>query len=190
MHRALISWSGGKDSAWALRLAREAGIEPVALLTTYNETSANIPIHDVPLAWIQRHSETLGIPLRTVPLPWPCGNDEYLRRVSVALASAVRDGMDTIVFGDIHLADIRAFREKALAGSGLTPLFPLWGSDSAHLAHDMIAAGIHATVTAVDDSRLGQENVGRRFDTAFLAGLPPDVDPCGENGEFHTAVWL
>lgn len=190
MRRALISWSGGKDSAWALRLARESGIQPAALLTSFNETSDQIPIHDVPMAWIQRHSEVLGIPLRTVPLPWPCSNEEYLRRFHAAWDAAAREGIDTIVFGDIHLEDIRAFREQALEGTGLTPLFPLWGCDSAHLARDIIAAGIDATVTAVDERRLTREYIGRHFDASFLAGLTPDVDPCGENGEFHTAVWL
>src|ERR1700758_3585269 len=114
MSRALISWSGGKDSAWALRCARESGVEPVALLTSFTESSGLIPIHDVPLEWIRRHSEILGIPLRTVPLPWPCPNEEYLKRMSEAWSAAVSDGMEAIVFGDIHLADIRAFREKAL----------------------------------------------------------------------------
>jgi uncharacterized protein (TIGR00290 family) len=190
MPRALISWSGGKDSAWALRLARESGIEPVALLTSYNAASDEIPIHNVPMAWIQRHSETLGIPLRTVPLPWPCNNDEYLWRMGEAWDAAASEGIDSIVFGDIHLADIRAFREKALGGFGLTPLFPLWGCDSLQLARDIIAAGIDATVTAVDERHLTRDYIGRRFDTSFLAGLPANVDPCGENGEFHTVVWL
>jgi uncharacterized protein (TIGR00290 family) len=190
MRRALISWSGGKDSAWALRRARESGLEPAALLTSYSEASGEIPIHNVPLAWIERHSQVLGIPLRTVPLPWPCGNEEYLRRMSAAWEDAARDGVDTIVFGDIHLADIRAFREQALATSGLTPVFPMWGCDSAQLAQDIISAGIRATVTAVDERHLSHDFVGRPFDLPFLSDLPPDVDPCGENGEFHTAVWL
>jgi uncharacterized protein (TIGR00290 family) len=188
--RALISWSGGKDSAWALRLARESGIEPAALLTSYNEATGQIPIHDVPMARIQRHAEVLGLPLRAVPLPWPCDNEEYLRRMGAAWDAAVGEGIDTIVFGDIHLADIREFREKALAGTGLTPVFPLWGCDSAQLAHDIIAAGIAATVTAVDERHLTRAAIGRSFDASFLADLPPHVDPCGENGEFHTVVWI
>jgi uncharacterized protein (TIGR00290 family) len=188
--RALISWSGGKDSAWALRLAREAGIEPVALLTSYNEASDEIPIHNVPMAWIRRHAEILGIPLRAVPLPYKCGNDEYLKRMAAKWDVAAREGIDSIVFGDIHLADIRAFREGALAGTGLTPLFPLWGCESGQLARDIIASGINATVTAVDEGRLAVGNVGRRFDAEFVAELPAGVDACGENGEFHTVVWL
>jgi uncharacterized protein (TIGR00290 family) len=190
MQRALVSWSGGKDSAFALRRARASGVEPAALLTTYNEASDQIPIHDVPMEWIRRHAEVLGIPLRTVALPWPCTNAEYLSRVGSALTAAAGEGIDSIVFGDIHLSEIREFREKALAGTGLAPLFPLWGSDSAQLARDIIAAGIHATVTAVDESRLDRQLVGRRFDDALLAEFPPHVDPCGENGEFHTVVWL
>ena len=111
MSRALISWSGGKDSAWASRLARELGIEPVALLTSFSEASGEIPIHNVPMSLIQRHSEILRLPLRTVPLPWPCNNEEYLQRLTTAWQAAAREGIDTIVFGDIHLADIRDFRE-------------------------------------------------------------------------------
>jgi diphthamide synthase (EF-2-diphthine--ammonia ligase) len=132
----------------------------------------------------------LGIPLRAVPLPWPCSNDEYLGCVGAAWDAASREGIDTIVFGDIHLTDIRGFREKALEGTGLTPLFPLWGFDSAQLARDIIAAGIEATVTAVDERHLTRDFVGRRFDASFLGALPPHVDPCGENGEFHTLVHL
>jgi len=188
--RALISWSGGKDSAWALRCARELGVEPALLLTSYDEASGLIPIHEVPMSWIERHSSVLGIPLRKVPLPWPCGNDEYLQRMGDAWKEAAVSGIDCIVFGDIHLADIRAFRESALAGTGLTPLFPLWGVDSQDLANDIVRSGMNVTVTAVDERRLSREWVGRRFDTAFLEAMPPTVDPCGENGEFHTAVWL
>ena len=190
MSRALISWSGGKDSAWALRLARESGVEIAALLTSYDEASDEIPIHHVPMNWIGNHSRTLSLPLRTVPLPWPCGNAEYLDRMGAAWKTAVRDGFDTIVFGDIHLRDIRAFREQALAGTGLTPLFPLWGRDSAQLARDIIASGIDATVTAVDGRRLSTDSIGRHFNESFVKDLPPGVDPCGENGEFHTVVWL
>ncbi|HEY3835478.1 MAG TPA: ATP-binding protein [Bryobacteraceae bacterium] len=189
--RALISWSGGKDSAFALRRARESGVEPVALLTSFNEATDQIPIHDIPMSWIRRHAEMLGLPLRTVPLPWPCSNDEYLGRMrAVWGAAAAEMGADCIVFGDIHLEDIREFRERGLAGSGLTPIFPLWGYRSMKLAADIISAGINATIASVDERRLARELVGRRFDAGFVADLPADVDPCGENGEFHTAVWL
>jgi uncharacterized protein (TIGR00290 family) len=190
MPRAVISWSGGKDSAFALRLARESGIEPAALLTSYNELSREIPIHNVPMSAIERHAEVLGLPLRKVPLPWPCSNDEYLKRMGAAWEAVSGEGIDSIVFGDIHLADIRAFREKALAASGLTPVFPLWGYNSTDLARDIIASGIDATITAVDDRRLARAYIGRKFDAPFVASLPPGVDPCGENGEFHTVVWL
>ena len=143
------------------------------------------------MAWIRRHAENLNLPLHVVPLPWPCSNEEYLRRMGAAWNdAAVQLAADCIVFGDIHLEDIRAFRESALAGSRLAPVFPLWGCDSRHLAMDIIAAGIHATIASVDERHLSRESVGRRFDATFLASLPPGVDPCGENGEFHTAVWL
>jgi diphthamide synthase (EF-2-diphthine--ammonia ligase) len=139
---------------------------------------------------IRAQAERLGLPLRTVPLPWPCKNEEYLRRLGQAFQSAVCEGIDTIVFGDIHLADIRAFREQSLTGTGLTPVFPLWGSDPAQLATEIIAAGISATVTAVDERLLPNSLIGRRYDHEFLAALPPSIDPCGEKGEFHTVVWL
>ena len=173
----------------ALRRARESGVEPVALLTTYNEATAQVPIHQVPLELIVRQAEVSKLPLRSVALPWPCPNAEYLHRVRAEWQAAASDGMDSVVFGDIHLADIRAFREGALDGTGLAPIFPLWGSDSRELAREIVAAGIHATITAVD-KRLPQSFIGRRYDAAFLDDLPPDVDPCGENGEFHTVVWL
>ena len=189
--RALISWSGGKDSAFALRRARESGVEPVALLTSFNQATDQIPIHDIPMSWIRRHADILGLPLRTVPLPWPCPNDEYLCRMQSAWSDAALElGADSIVFGDIHLQDIRDFRERGLAGSGLDPVFPLWGYASSQLAAEIIAAGINATIASVDEKRLSPELVGRRFDSEFVAALPPGIDPCGENGEFHTAVWL
>jgi uncharacterized protein (TIGR00290 family) len=188
--KAVISWSGGKDSAWALRLARQSGVEPVALLTTYDQATVRIPIHNVPMASIRRQSDALGIPLQPVPLPWPCSNDEYLRRVRVAWQAAAGEGVEAIVFGDIQLADIREFRERALDGVGLTPLFPLWQADTRRLARDIIAAGIDAAITAVDETRLKPDLIGRRFDLSFLAELPLGVDPCGENGEFHTVVSL
>ena len=190
MSRALISWSGGKDSVWALRLARESGLQPGALLTSYSEASGEIPIHNVAMSSIEGHSEILGLPLRTVPLPWPCNNEEYVRRMTAAWQAAALDGFDSIVFGDIHLADIRDFREKALAGTGLKPVFPLWGINPAQLAQDIIAGGINATISAVDERHLSRDYVGQRYDLSFLAALPPHVDPCGENGEFHTVVHL
>jgi len=139
---------------------------------------------------VRRHSEVLGIPLRVVPLPWPCTNEEYLRRWGSVWAEAGREGIEAVVFGDIHLAEIRAFREAALAGSGLAPTFPLWGRKSDELAHEMIAAGVRARVTAVDESRLAREWIGRDFDLRFIDELPAEIDACGENGEFHTLVEL
>jgi diphthamide synthase (EF-2-diphthine--ammonia ligase) len=160
------------------------------LVTSFDEASGQIPIHNVAMTSIRAHAGALGIPLRTVPLPWPCGNQEYRRRWRLLWDAAVREGIDSIVFGDIHLADIRAFREESLQGIGLTPVFPLWGCNPQQLAQEIIAAGIAATVTAVDEKVLSQSFVGRLFDAAFLADLPEHVDPCGENGEFHTVVHL
>ena len=139
---------------------------------------------------IRRHAEALGIPLRVVPLPWPCSNEEYLARWGAVWQAAAGEGISAAVFGDIHLTDIRTFRENALSGTGVSPIFPLWGRESRELAHDMIAGGVHATVTAVDESRLNRGLIGRRFDEGFVAELPEGIDACGENGEFHTVVHL
>jgi len=159
-------------------------------VTSFDESCDEIPIHRVRMDAVRRHSEALDIPLRVVPLPWPCSNDEYVRRWGAVWSDAAREGIDSVVFGDIHLADIRAFRESALAAAGLSLVFPLWGRDPNELAREMIAGGVRARVTAVDEARLGREWIGRAFDASFLDELPPGIDACGENGEFHTLVEL
>jgi diphthamide synthase (EF-2-diphthine--ammonia ligase) len=137
---------------------------------------------------VQAQADALGLPLHVVELPWPCPNDEYERRTGAAVEAAVRSGVRTLVYGDLFLADIREYRERALAGSGLTPAFPLWERPTAPLAARMVEAGIRAVVVAVDPARMPGELAGRPFDAAFLRDLPADVDPCGERGEFHTFV--
>jgi uncharacterized protein (TIGR00290 family) len=183
--RAWVSWLSGKDSAFALRVARAEGLAVVGLLTTVEAASARVPVHGVEHALVAAQAETLGLPLRTVALPWPCPNDVYRDRVRSALVDA---GVDRIVFGDLFLRDIRTFREEMLAGSGVTPVFPLWGRDTADLAAEMVDSGLRGVVTAVDLEQAPARFAGRRFDHEFLSELPATVDPCGERGEYHTFV--
>jgi uncharacterized protein (TIGR00290 family) len=183
--RAWVSWSSGKDSAFALRAARAEGIPVAGLLTTVEVGSARVPVHGVEQALVAAQAAALGLPLHTVALPWPCPNAVYRDRMRAALADA---GVDRLVFGDLFLRDIRAFRQELLAGSGVTPVFPLWESDTTALAAEMVGSGLRAVVTAVDLGQAPAWLAGRRFDHRFLSELPPTVDPCGERGEFHTFV--
>jgi uncharacterized protein (TIGR00290 family) len=183
--RVWVSWSSGKDSVFALRAARAEGLAVVGLLTTIEATSARVPVHGVERALVAAQAEALGLPLHTVALPWPCPNDIYRDRVRSALANA---GVDRIVFGDLYLRDIRTFREELLAGSGVKPVFPLWGRDTADLAAEIVDSGLRGVVTAVDLEQAPARFAGRRFDHEFLSELPATVDPCGERGEFHTFV--
>jgi uncharacterized protein (TIGR00290 family) len=183
--RAWVSWSSGKDCAFALHAARKAGFAVEGLLTTVDAETGHVPVHGIGSEPVRAQARALGLPLHTVALPWPCPNEVYRDRVRAAVARAE---IEYIVFGDLFLRDIRTFREELFAGSGVTPTFPLWGRNTAALAHDMLRTGIRAVVVAVDPARLPDGLVGRRFDDAFLRELPAGVDPCGENGEFHTFV--
>jgi uncharacterized protein (TIGR00290 family) len=188
--RVLLSWSSGKDSAWALEvLRRGSGWNVGALLTTVNETADRVAMHAVRVALLEAQAESAGLPVRIVRLPWPCSNDEYERRMAAATAQAVADGFTHVAFGDVFLEDVRRYREERLHGSGLEPLFPLWGRDSAALASEMIEAGLRARITTVDPRALDPRFITREFDRALLGDLPPAVDPCGERGEFHTFAY-
>ena len=190
MRRALVAWSSGKDSAWALHEVRRAGeVDVAGLLTTVTETFARVSMHAVREELLDRQAAAAGLPCRKVRIPWPCPNAVYEARMADALAAARADGITHVVFGDLFLADIRAYREAKLAGSGISPLFPLWGRDTAALADEMIAGGLRATLTCVDPAKLDRSFAGRPYDRALLASLPAGVDPCGENGEFHTFAW-
>lgn len=188
--KALISWSSGKDSAWALHLVRQRGeVEVAGLLTTVNQQFARVAMHAVREALLERQALAAGVPLIKVPLPWPCSNDQYEAAMGAAIARARDDGVTAIVFGDLFLQDIRAYREAKLAGTGVSPLFPLWELPTAALAREMIDGGLRAVLTCVDPRQLPSRFVGRQFDAALLAELPASVDPCGERGEFHTFAW-
>jgi uncharacterized protein (TIGR00290 family) len=188
--RVALSWSSGKDSAWSLHLLRQdPEIEVVALITTFNEAFDRVAMHAVRRELVELQAKSAGVPLWKVPLPWPCSNEEYEARMREVCARAIGEGVRAIAFGDLFLADIRAYRERQLADTGLAPLFPVWQIPTRELAADMIAAGVRARVTCVDPKKLPPEFVGREFDAAFLSDLPAGVDPCGENGEFHTFVY-
>lgn len=187
--KALISWSSGKDSAFALHEVRRTGeFDVVGALTTVTETFDRVSIHGVRRDILRAQCEAAGLPQRIVPIPYPCPNEIYEARMGEAVAGAVRDGITHVIFGDLFLADIRAYREQKLAGTGLTPVFPLWDRPTPALAQAMIASGLEAYLATVDLKMLPEQFAGRRFDAQLLADLPENVDPCGENGEFHTCV--
>jgi uncharacterized protein (TIGR00290 family) len=190
LKRVAVSWSSGKDSAWSLHLLRQdPSIEVVALFTTLNEQFDRVAMHAVRRELLELQGASLGLPLWTIPLPWPCSNDQYESKMTSFCALAVEKGIQAVAFGDLFLADIRAYREKQLAGTGLEPLFPVWQIPTADLARTMIASGLRAKITCVDPKVLPVSFAGRDFDSQFLADLPPGIDPCGENGEFHSFVY-
>jgi uncharacterized protein (TIGR00290 family) len=187
--KALISWSSGKDSAFALHEIRSAGeFDVTGALTTVTETFGRVSIHGVRQEILLAQLKAAGLPPRIAPIPYPCPNEIYEARMGEAIAGAVRDGVTHIIFGDLYLADIRAYREKKLAGTGVTPVFPLWQRPTLALAHAMIDNGMEAYLATVDLKKLPAAFAGRKFDLQLLADLPGGVDPCGENGEFHTCV--
>lgn len=190
----LVSWSSGKDSAWALHVLRlnPGEYEVRGVFTTVTPEFDRVSIQATPRAVLRRQAERLKLPLYEIPIPYPCSNEEYEAAMGAFLERA-RDlppnlAARTLAFGDLFLEDIRAYREDRLRGTGFEPIFPLFGMDTAELAETMIAAGLSAFVTALDARRLDAAFAGRRFDRQFLADLPRDVDPLGENGEFHTCV--
>ena len=190
MKRVALSWSSGKDSAWSLYLLKQdPEIEVVALITTINAEFDRVAMHAVRRELLEVQAASAGVPLWQVPLPWPCSNDLYEARMRGVYERAVGEGVQAIAFGDLFLADIRAYREKQLSGSGLEPIFPVWDIPTAQLARDMIAAGLRARITCVNPNVLSREFAGRDFDFRFHADLPAGIDPCGENGEFHTFVY-
>jgi uncharacterized protein (TIGR00290 family) len=185
--KAWLAWSSGKDSAWALHTVRQKReFDVVALLTTVNRTHQRVAMHAVRESLLEIQAAAAGLPLLKVPIPSPCSNEVYEQAMSEAMARAQAEGVRHVIFGDLFLADIRAYREKQLARCGMTPVFPLWGKETRRLAEDMVAGGLSAYLTCVDPRQLDRGFAGRRFDAELLADLPGSVDPCGENGEFHT----
>ncbi len=189
--KVIVSWSSGKDSAWMLHTLRKTHPGTVAgLLTTTSEAFDRVAMHGVRRTLLDAQARAAGLPLHVIPLPWPCSNEEYERRMATAVAGFNADAVTHIAFGDLFLEDVRRYREERLAGSGLEPLFPLWkAGTTADLARKMVAGGLEARITCVDPRALDRSFAGRRFDAQLLDDLPQGVDPCGENGEFHTFVY-
>lgn len=187
--KAWLSWSSGKDSAWSLQVMRpRADLEIAALLTTVNEQYQRVAMHAVRESIVDAQSAATGLPLVKIAIPSPCPNEVYERAMAEAMSRASAEGVTRIVFGDLFLEDIRKYREDHLAKCGMTPVFPLWLRDTRDLANEMIESGLRAYLTCVDPRKLDASFAGRAFDKEFLADLPAQVDPCGENGEFHTCV--
>ncbi|HKW89029.1 MAG TPA: hypothetical protein VJN21_09750 [Candidatus Acidoferrales bacterium] len=185
--KAWLSWSSGKDSAWALHVIRQRNeCDVVALLTTVNRAFNRVAMHSVRESLLDAQAAAAGLPLVKVSIPSPCPNDVYERAMAEAMAQARTAGVTHVIFGDLFLEDIRTYREENLAKCGMAPVFPLWLKDTRTLANEMIAAGLRAYITCVDPRKLDASFAGRSFDAAFLADLPASIDPCGENGEFHT----
>jgi uncharacterized protein (TIGR00290 family) len=188
--KRILSWSSGKDSAWSLHVLRQRGeFEVVGLITTFNEVAGRVAMHAVRRELVEQQAIAVGLPLWAVPLPWPCSNDQYESLMAITCASAVAEGIEGLAFGDLFLEDVRAYRVKQMAGSGLQPIFPLWGRPTRALAEEMVAQGLRAKLTCVDTTKLAESCAGREFDQALLSELPNEVDPCGERGEFHTFVY-
>jgi uncharacterized protein (TIGR00290 family) len=188
--KVVLSWSSGKDSAWALQLLRSnPGFEVVALFTTLNQSFDRVVMHAVRRSLLELQALAIGLPLHTAFLPWPCSNQEYEVIMSRICSQYKRDGVEAVAFGDLFLQEVRDYRESQLRGTGLEPIFPLWRIPTHELAREMIVNGLRARLTCVDPRLLPGGFVGREFDLQLLAELPPQVDPCGENGEFHSFAY-
>src|SRR5688572_4309416 len=190
MTKCMISWSTGKDSAWMVHVLRRRGdVQLAGLLTTINEAAERVAMHAVRVDVLEAQADALELPLWKIPIPSPCPNEVYERAMGAAVARAVAEGITHMAFGDLFLEDVRRYREERLAGTGLTPLFPLFGTDTPALAREMIRAGLRARITCLNPQVIDRALAGREFDGALLAELPPTVDPCGERGEFHTFAY-
>ena len=190
MKHILLSWSSGKDSAWSLHMLRQRReYEVVGLLTTFNKEADRVAMHAVRRELVEQQAAAARLPLWAVPLPWPCSNEQYELVMAQTCAKAVAEGIEGVAFGDLFLEDVRAYREKQMKGTGLEPIFPVWGLPTRELAREMIAAGVKAKLTCIDTTKLDRRFAGREFDNELLSDLPAEVDPCGEQGEFHSFVY-
>ncbi|HET9175536.1 MAG TPA: ATP-binding protein [Pseudolabrys sp.] len=187
--KALVAWSSGKDGAWALHEVRRAGdLEIIGALTTVTEAFGRVSMHGVREELLRAQLDAAGLPPIVVYIPFPCSNEVYEQKMAAALDDARASGVTHMIFGDLFLSDVREYRERHLIGTGITPIFPVWGRETAALAREMIDSGVEARLSTVDLKKLPGSFAGRRFDGALLAALPAGIDPCGENGEFHSFV--
>lgn len=187
--KILLSWSSGKDSAWTLHtLRQQPDVEIIGLLTTFNEVNNRVAMHGVRMELVEKQAEAAGYPLWSVPLPFPCSNDEYESRMRAIIERARAEGVTQVAFGDLFLEEIRAYRERMMAGTGIQPIFPIWRtpSDTKALAQEMLKNDLHTVLTTVDPKQIDAAFAGRMYDEGLLNDLPSSADPCGENGEFHT----
>lgn len=188
--RLWLSWSSGKDSAWALHVLRQQDSYEIAgLLTTINATASRVAMHAVRETLLEKQAEAAGLPLIKVPIPYPCPNEAYEAAMTTAMDRAKREKVSVMAFGDLFLEEVRNYRLEKLAPTGIDPVFPLWGLKTKALAREMVSAGLRAHITCVDPKQLDPAYAGRTFDDAFLDDLPAGVDPCGENGEFHSFTY-
>ena len=182
-----LSWSSGKDSAWALHVLRQRpDYEVTGLFCTVNRDFQRVAMHAVRVALLKRQAEAVGLPVRVIPIPNPCTNADYEAVMSDFVSESRQQGIEYFAFGDLYLEDIRRYREDRLAGTGITPIFPLWNRPTKALSRDMVNGGLRARITCIDPACLSPEFAGREYDESFLDRIPETVDPCGENGEFHT----
>jgi uncharacterized protein (TIGR00290 family) len=185
--KIILSWSSGKDSAWTLHVLRQRGeVEVVGLLTTINTHFQRVAMHGTRQALLKAQARAARLPLWEVPLPWPCSNEIYEAAMAAACAAAIAQGITAIAFGDLFLEDVRRYREDRLRGTGLEPLFPLWGRNTRELISEMLNGGLRARIVCVDPAKLSADFAGRDLDHEVLRRMPAQADPCGENGEFHT----
>ncbi len=187
LKRAWLAWSSGKDSAWALHVLRtHPDVDIVGLFTTLDKDTHRVAVHAVRDSLLGEQALAVGLPLHRIQIPYPCSNDAYAAAMERLVESARANGITHLAFGDLFLEDVRAYREKLFAGSGLGLLFPLWGLHTRTLAETMVASGLRAYLTCVDPNRVPRSWAGRTFDPGFVAEMPVEIDPCGERGEFHT----
>jgi uncharacterized protein (TIGR00290 family) len=190
MKRVLLSWSSGKDSAWALHILRQQpGIELIGLVTTLNTEFQRVAMHGTRRSILEAQAAAAELPLWIVPLPWPCSNEIYEQRMTEVCNRAIAEHIDAFAFGDLFLPDVRAYRERQLKPTGIEPIFPLWDIPTDELARTMLAGGLRAKLACIDTKQLPETFAGRDFDESLLQDLPPETDPCGERGEFHTCVY-
>ncbi len=188
--RTLLSWSSGKDSAWALhRLSMRPDIEVIGLFTTINQAFNRVAMHAVRQELLQQQAQATGLPVHIITIPYPCSNELYAERMRCFINKAKQLRTDYFAFGDLFLEDVRRYREEQLASTGITPLFPLWHLPTDKLAQEMIDSGLKAKLTCIDPKKISRNNAGKEFDQTLLDGLPHGIDPCGEYGEFHSFAY-